>query len=331
MSATLPAVHTIDLIDLVGRWGVSPEALMAGYPHTVASLSVPGARLPLATIVALAERARTLTGEPALGFYLGLKMRLSAHGFLGFAAMVAPTLRHALAIATRFAPTRTDALSLRMHEEGGLAHLTITEHADFGSARDVVIFGLLTGIWQIGQGLTGRPITGAAEFAFPEPAYLKRGAHLAPGALSFCQPEHRLVFDAKLLDLPLQMADAAAEGLARAQCERELEALGFSARILPRVVAALTGPDQTLRNQEAVAKALGISTRTLKRRLAEEQTTFSAVRDNWLHDRATTLLLNADLTVEGVAERLGYSDAANFTRAFVRWTGTTPSAWRRAT
>jgi len=303
---------------------------MQGLPHTVASLSVPGARLPLTTIVPLIARARSLTGEPALGFYLGLKMRLSAHGFLGFAAMVAPTLRQALGIATRFTPTRTDALSLSLDVHDGLACLTIHEHADFGTARDVVISALLTGIWQIGAGLTGRPLTGSAEFAYPEPAYLKRVAHLVPGALRFSQPEHRLIFDAKLLDLPLKMADAPAETLARAQCERELEALGFGTGILPRVIAALVGPDQALRNQEGVARALGISARTLKRRLAEEQTTFSAIRDTWLRDRATALLLNHDLTVESIADRLGYSDAANFTRAFVRWVGKTPSAWRRS-
>ncbi len=328
--SSLPAVHTLDLLELVARWGVKEAELLAGLPLTRAALAAPAARLPLPMVSTVLDRARTLTGEPALGIYLGLKMRISAHGFLGFAAMVAPTIRDALAIATRFAPTRTDALSLRLEEHDGLAHLAIVEHADFGAAREAVIFALLTGIWRIGAELVGSPLTGSADIAFPEPVWLPRVAHLIPGQIRFSQPEHRLVFDRALLDAPLPLADSVAEELARAQCEKELEALGFSERILPRVTARLPGEDGRPRSLAQVARALAVSARTLKRRLADEQTTFSAVRDAWLRDRATALLLNADLAIEVIADRLGYSDAANFSRAFARWTGTAPGAWRRA-
>jgi AraC-like DNA-binding protein len=331
MASTLPAVHLLDLVDLAARWRIDAAGLLGDFGLTPAALAAPNARLPLTTVAALVERARVLTGEPALGFYLGLRMRISAHGFLGFAAMTAGTVREALQLATRFAPTRTTALSLRLAEDGGNAVLTIDEHADFGAARDVVIFALLTGIWRLGAELTGRALAGSAEIAFPAPPYIERivATGLIPGAMRFSSDAHRLIFDAAVLDLALPMADPTAQALAREQCERELAALGFGDRTAPRVLAHLADPQGLPRPLEEVARRLGMSARTLKRHLALENTSFSALRETWLRERATLLLRQSTLHLEAIAERLGYSDAANFTRAFVRWFGVTPGVWRR--
>ena len=101
-----------------------------------AILGVPGAQLPVPTVVELFERARTLTGNPGIGIQLGLQMRASAHGYLGFAAMTASTLREALETATRFVPTRTNAIGLSLHVSGSSASLVIEQRADFGPAQD---------------------------------------------------------------------------------------------------------------------------------------------------------------------------------------------------
>jgi len=68
--------------------------------------------------------------------------------------------------------------------------------------------------------------------------------------------------------------------------------------------------------------------RTLKRKLAEIGTTFSAVRDEILWQRALLLLGNRELSVRDVAARLGYTEVERFARALRRWTGTTPRAYR---
>jgi AraC-like DNA-binding protein len=71
-----------------------------------------------------------------------------------------------------------------------------------------------------------------------------------------------------------------------------------------------------------------MSMRTLKRRLAERDTSFSALLDEARREKATLLLRAGELTVDEIGQRLGYSDAANFGRAFRRWTGTSPKAFR---
>jgi AraC-like DNA-binding protein len=325
---TLPGVHALHLVELAARWQVTPAELLAGSNASEASLADPATRLPMATFERLIERARALTGEPGLGFHLGLSMRISAYGYLGFAAMTATTLRDALEIAVRFAPTRTTAIALRLESEGDRAFVVLEEHCEFGSARDVIVLALVVGIWQIGKALTGRQLHGGADLAFSEPDYFARFATLMPGPVRFGQPRNQLIFDNAILDCPLVLSDPAAERLAREQCERELAAIGPRAEIVASVRARLAREEGGFHPLPKVAKKMHMSVRTLKRKLEAEGTSFSTLVDDERRDKAMALLRRDDRAVEEIAERLGYSDAANFTRAFRRWTGTTPKAFR---
>jgi AraC-like DNA-binding protein len=333
---TLSAVHALHLAELVRRWGVR-DALLAGTGVREEELADPDARLPVRTFEAIVERARSLTGEPAIGVHLGLQMRVSAHGYLGFAAMTAANVREALELAVRFAPTRTTALALRLHVDGGQAALVVEELADLGTARDVVLMALMIGIWQIGIAITeqedGR---GRADFAFPEPSYWQRIAPAAPPAwrgiasVRFGQPLNQLVFDAADLCRPLKMSDRVSLRLAQEQCERALDALQKQGQVVARARSLVAKKEGGVRSLEEVAALMRLSPRTLKRRLAEHGATYSSLADRELREKATLLLRSPDLSLEQVAERTGYSDVANFTRAFRRWTGQTPAQYRRS-
>jgi AraC-like DNA-binding protein len=325
---SLPAVHVLHLLELVKRWDVTPEQLLEGVGLDVASLSAPAARVSLPVLVAIIDRARVLTAEPALGVYFGMQMRISTHGYLGFAAMTASTVREALELAVRFAPTRTSAIALRLVVDGDAASVVIDEQADFGTARDVFVLALLVGIWQIGNALTGRELTGQAELAFAEPPWFARFAGTID--VRFGQPSNRLVFDAAVLDLPLTMADREALQLAREQCERALEALGIDGRLAPRVRNLLSREPSPPRSLEDVAAELRLSPRTFKRKLAAEGVAYSALVEEHQREKALLLLRSRELSVDAVAERLGYADVTSFSRAFRRWTGTTPAAYRRS-
>jgi AraC-like DNA-binding protein len=250
-------------------------------------------------------------------------MRLSSHGFLGFAAMTASTAREALDLAVKFAGTRTSAVGLALYVEGDTASIVIEERTPLGPLRELVVLALMVGLSQISQVLTGQVIAGVGECAFPQPAYIK--AMPLDDWLHFEQPVHRLVFASSVLELPLVTADVVATQLAREQCERELASLveaGLPGQIRG-LLAARTGA-----GLDEVARDLRVSPRTLKRKLAERGTTFSTIRDEVRLQRALLLLDNRALTVTDVADRLGYTEVPNFTRAFRKWTGMTPVAYR---
>jgi len=326
---SVPAAYAEQLVQLVRRWGVTADELLSGLGLSEAALEDPHGRLPLQTFGALVERARSLTGEPGLGFYMGLQKRISAYGYLGFAAMSAASLREALELVVRYTPTLTTSIGLRLQVEGSAASLIFEERAELRGARDVALISIIVGMRQIGQMLTGRALEdGHADLAIPEPAYFHRFRHLLPDA-RFGQPVTQVVFDASFLDLPLVQADRAALRLAREQCERALDALGYDGDFVERVRRTVS-KGESFRSLDEVAASVHVSPRTLKRRLAAQGVSFSSLLDGERRGRALLLLQSAHVSLEEVAGRLGYSTLSNFVRAFHRWTGRTPAAYRRA-
>ena len=324
---SLPAAHALYVVELVKRWNIASEVLLADSGLTEDDLRDPRRRLEMPVVVQMLERARALTGEAALGLYLGLQMHVSAYGYLGFAALSAPTMRDALELAARFVPIVTTGLGLRLRIEGREASLLVEEHADFGSARDIVLLAFLVGLWRTGETMTGRELAGYIDLAVPRIGTAERPAQLGP-RVRCRQPATRLLFEASMLNLPYRLADPVALQLAREKCERILGSLGLDGRVAARVSALFSNGKGGVHSLERVAAALHVSPRTLKRQLAAEGVSFSMLVERERRERAMILLGSAQLSIKEVAERLGYSNVANFTRAFHRWTGTTPGEHR---
>lgn len=330
-TTALPGAYVVQVADMLVPWRVSSEQLLSAAGLTREQLSEPTFRVPLTLANDLLARAIELTGEPALGLLLGSQMKVSHHGYIGFAAMTAKNVGEALLIAERFAPLRSTAVDLRLTVEDEAAALTLVFDTELEPLRQTALLAVCVGLLQMGLAITGKALTGRAELIFPKPDYFDRFLPmLGDNVVAFEQPANRLVFPSEFLELPLVMADPIATRLALEQCERELSALGEQAQLVGRVRRLLESSREGFPAQEAVADALHMSPRTLKRQLAAQGTTFSDVLDEVRLEKALLLLGNRALGVEQVADRLGYSDVANFTRAFRRWTGTTPTAYRRS-
>jgi AraC-like DNA-binding protein len=324
---SFPAIHVLELLRMMRGFGLGAQELLAGSGVTEEALETRDARVSISALQQVVGRAVALTGQPGLGIMLGLRMRVPAHGYLGFAALTAPTLRHAIELAVRYSPTRTTALGLRF-EEGEPSSLYIDEYCELGAARETVLYMFTVGLWRIGEELTGRRLSGVAEYAFPEPAARPHMSG-APVSVVYGQPAHRLRFSRGYLELPLIMAEPSASLLAQEQCERELEALDRDT-LVERVRGVLPRPEGGVRNVDEVAAALGISVRTLHRKLKAEGIVFSDLSKALQQREACRMLADASLSIEQVAESVGYSDVSSFTRAFRRWTGTTPAVYRRS-
>jgi AraC-like DNA-binding protein len=328
---SMPGAYVLYSVELVKRWGITAETFLEGSGFDVAALSDLRTRVPLRTILMLLERAVTLTGEPTYGYYLGLQMRVSAHGMLGIAALSAPTLRKSTELTVRFAPMLTTALKLRAEIAGEEASLVFEESADFGKARESLLLAALIGCWQISLATTGRDLGGRAELALPKPPHYERILLVGQGRLRYGMPRHRLVFDASLIDQPLTQADPVVLELARQQCERILASRGPKATVTERVRSLVIQARGRPIALERIAGAIGMSPRTVKRQLAAEGTSFSTLVDDERREQAMILVRSSGSSLKDVAARVGYANLANFTRAFQRWTGKTPSEHRSTT
>ncbi|HEX5655608.1 MAG TPA: AraC family transcriptional regulator ligand-binding domain-containing protein [Polyangiales bacterium] len=329
LESAVASIHILRLAALLKRWQVTEADLLTGIVPSVDVLSIPQSMLSVSTVVALTERARALSGEPGLGIFTGLDARASSHGFLGFAAMSAATLGDALRLVVRYAAIRTTAFSFRLELDATRAVLTVDEHADFGSVRDVMLFSVMVSFWQMANSLTERELALELEFALPRPDYFARFAHVLPPA-RFDQPINRITGPRSALDARLVMANPEALELARRECEDKLVELGLDGRLAPRVRAALGRGLSAFGNLDSVAAELGLTGRTLRRRLEAEGAPFATLLASARRERAQLWLRSHELSVEDVAERLGYSNVGSFTRAFTRWTGQTPSGFRKS-
>ena len=323
-----PGSQVLQLLELLQHWRIDAGELLKDTELSVSALEEPNARVPLALYNQLISRARKLTGEPALGIFMGLQRRVSMYGFLGFAAMSAATLGEVMELAVRFSPTVSTAVKLSLHQEGELTALRVEECCDPGDCRDVATFALIIGMTQMGRALTGQDIGGEAHLAIPRPAYADRFSELLT-RVRFDQPVTQLVFHSKALQLPLVAPDRAGLRLAREQCERALRDQGLDGGIVERVRSLVTTPHGML-SLEEVAARLRMSARTLKRRLAAQGSSFSELLEQERCQRARLLLGSSQMSLLEITERLGYSTLPNFARAFRRWTGETPAAYRRS-
>jgi AraC-like DNA-binding protein len=140
--------------------------------------------------------------------------------------------------------------------------------------------------------------------------------------------EDALVISLPELSLPIRFPNDQLAVSSRAQCEEALKQLtedaGFSCRVRRVIETSYPFPPKLGR----VATTLFVSERTLKRRLQEEEASFQHLVDQVRLERARELLRSTTMNLSRIAEALGYADAANFTRAFKRWTGTSPSQYR---
>jgi AraC-like DNA-binding protein len=325
---TVPIALVSQLAQLVKRWHVPTAELLSQDGLSEAALGDPLERIPVSTMCALLERARSLTAEPGLGYFLGLQTRVPLYGYLGFAAMSAATIGDALKLGLEFAPIFSTALAMELRVEGHIASISFEERADLGPSRDIVLISMIVGLRELGRATTGRDTAGSADFAFPEPDYQARFGHIALRS-RFGQPVNRIRFDASVLEFPILTADPVAVQLVRLQCERELDELGVGGTLADRVRRLMASDQDDLGSLELVAAHFDLSPRTLRRRLAFEGVSFSTLVDEGRRDQACRLLRSSRLSIEQVARQLGYTTASSFVRAFRRWTDKTPVQYRR--
>jgi AraC-like DNA-binding protein len=323
---TVPIALVSQLANVAQRWDVPAADLLGAAGLGEEQLTDPFERIPVTTMCELLERARARTGEPGLGYYLGLDSRATLYGAIGFAGLAAATVGDAINLGLTFAPLFSTALAVELTVEGGLAVLTFEEQADLGSVRDIVLISMIVGLREIGTVVTGRKTGGSADYAFPEPMYQARFAHVAPPS-RFDQPSTRFRFDAAILSYPVLTRDPIARERARLQCARELDELRARSGLADRARRLLASED--VESLEQLAARVHMAPRTLRRRLASEGVSFSGLVDERVCDEAQRLIRSSRMPIEEVARRLGYTSASSFARAFHRWTGKTPARFRR--
>ena len=287
-----------------------------------------------------AEQELTVVGNlldalgdpPGLGLEAGARYHLTTLGMLGFAVISIPTLREAIEFAMRYADLSITHTRVILRDEGELFSLLLDPSTVAVRLRRFLVERDLAAAAHVArsEALGGvRPRRVMIGYPAP-PGGLRRYEEVFGVRPEFDAPEHGLVFESAELDRPLPQADAYAANMAEEECRRLVDQRLPRAGLAGQVRRVLRGRPQAPPSLAEVASMLHLSPRTLRRRLIEEGTSYRTLLTEVRGQLAQELLLNGRLTVEEVAQRLGYAETSSFTHAFRRWTGQGPRAHRAA-
>jgi len=336
MTSTSPkhdAVWARELVaDLKSR-GRDVEGLLAEVGLRESSLTGDGARISFAKHVALFERAADILGDDRLGLHFGQTRDTRDAGLLGYIGLSSATLSDAIANLSRYRRVFSDAMDVRIDdlETRGLLTWEFRDGAanvarqsiEFTAANWVRGFRETTGIHLV-------PVSLA--FAHDRTEGIDEFERFFGCPVRFGHRANSLELRPDDLGRQLLTADNRLLGLLRQYCQevlarRSKQSPPLIERVERAVADRLTNGRATL---ATVAADLGMSSRTLSRRLADLETSFYAVLADLRNQLAHRYLHESRLSCTEIAFVLGYSDVSSFNHAFKRWTGLTPTAARRS-
>ncbi len=303
----------------------------AGVPVELAS--EPEQVLPMRGYLALFEAAARETGDEFFGVSLGERTEISDLGTLGHLITGAPTLCRAIAVTDimirYFSPTAR--CRLEIDAETALWHYRLTPVGDFHEAlrldSEYSLF-LFRAVVRLAAGPDWQPNEILLAQATPHQLrslQSRLGAPTRVGGTGYA-----LVFPRDLLDLPMTYAKPLGKMKRRALLA-QLISSGPEGSFIGSLRAIVRGqlyggyPEMS-----SVARATGLSVRTFQRRLAEQGLAYSELVADVRRDLAREMLADPSRSQLDITLSLGYSDAANFSRAFKQWTGMAPSEFRRS-
>ncbi len=277
--------------------------------------------LPLVTGVRLWEDTALATSDPGVALRVTTGARV-VDSPLGCDAARAPTVGDGLAAAAAASSRYCSGQRVWITVAGDdvLVHRCFPPEIRRGrrQANDFAL-AMIIDLVRCGAGSDWRPERLLVEG--PPPAHAEELAALATGTVDFRAAADTIVVPREILALPLQAPER------RLPEVTPLPTDDFEGSVRRAIATLLEIGELTL---PALAEVTGTSARTLQRRLALSGSNFGRLVDEARFDAARRLLQDDDISVTDVAAELGYTDSANFTRAFRRWAGVPPLGFRRA-
>lgn len=311
--------------------GLDEAAVLAGSGLALADLESPAS---LSTAAAETQVIRNLAGAAGPGSTWGLdagrRYHLTTFGIWGFALVSAPTVGAAVDVGLRFVEL-TSALTAPYGDldTAGRVRVVFQEPAQPADVARFIVQRDLAAVQVILEEVLGRDAR-FQEVSFrhqPPPGTADRYAEAFGLVPTFGAEHNALVFDPALIDERLPQADAHTTALAQAQCRELLDRrrlrAGLAGQVRDLVLAQLRHPPSAAE----LAAALNLSERTLRRRLAAEDTSVRTLVDEVRAALAAEFLTSRSLTVAEIADRLGYVEVSSFSQAFRRWHGVSARAF----
>ena len=312
--------------------GVEVELLLRKAGLTPQQIDDPSARLAVKSQIRFLELAAASLKDECLGFHLAQKFDLRTSGLFHYVLASSDTLDEALRRGVRYSAIVNEGITLKFREDGDIRinfeYAGVARHSD----RHQIEFSVATLVRECRQ-LTNRRLPASrVSFTHRRNEITSEFRTFFGSDVTFGAAVDEVAFSTSIRQMPVVGADPYLNELLIKYCDQALAARStkrssFGSSV--ENVIALQLPHGKARAGE-VARKIGVSQRTLARRLSSEGLTFAGVLQRLKFDLAKHHLADEALSISEIAWLLGYHDVSAFTHAFKRWTGRAPRAIRQA-
>jgi|SRR5579859_1116290 len=327
-----PVVKVSMIVEVLAEEGIAVERALAGTGISPDDLHSPKARVSLTQVISCYGNAVRLSRDPQFAYHAGLRFHLSTYGLYGFAMLSSPDYRDTLRFAVRYHRLATPLSEISTGEDAGRAWWDIVPLAhplvELDLYRFIVErhFGTLTTLHRDFMGASFSP--SEAHVTYGPPANAADYPAMFGYPVCFGQPRNRFLFDSAWLDRKAELGNRVVFSEIVALCDAMLEELDCREGVAGKVRRALLARSCGSASFEQIVGDLGLSPRTLRRRLREENTSFRKLLDELRAEMAIKCIRETDLSMDEIAATLGFSEPAAFRHAFRRWTKAAPSLFR---
>jgi AraC-like DNA-binding protein len=328
----IPVSAASKVINAAASAGVKPEELCRAARLELSALEDLDNQMPFKQLIRLNECAAQLSSDDAFGLHLGEQTDAKTYGVLGYVTMNSQTYGEALNRLIRYQQIRTNAVKFSIDAIGTEAHLAyhylITDVLPRNRRHESE--EMLSTMLQVARKLTGVDLTPReVHFEHEPPENVSEHKRIFRAPVLFNQPFTKLIFDESVLKLPLTQADLTLGSLLERQAE-DLLAKSPRYGIFANQVRQLIreGLPVGAARMEIICRKLGISERTLQRKLSEEGTSYKELFEEAQRELSKFYLQKSEMAICEVSFLVGFSQTSAFHRAFRRWTGLTPKEFQ---
>jgi AraC-like DNA-binding protein len=312
--------------------GYSTQVCLRGTGISLAQLADADSRMTLAQELAFYRNTLELSGDPAIGLKLGELFLPQRYGLFGYALLSAATFRHALTLTQKFGQLTFSFFTFSYGFSGGRAWFAMGDPPPFEQALVDLYLDrdMSAAIVDFGE-IVGQPFR-PLEVHLSHDGHGRRQVYEKYFGCELCfgREAGRFVFPSSLLDEPLPQSDPESSSQLQQQCQVLIGKLSKHGRFVDHVRMLILSRPGYFPDIDYVAEKLGMSVRTLRRRLQVQDSSYRSLLDEIRYGLAQEYLGTTGLPMEEIATLLGYTEPGNFTHAFRRWSGTSPTAWRKA-